>query len=269
MSMKDDLTKEEIPENDANYEKVVEEVFDEKYGRKKFIVKKVLKQKQKDEDIDGTNTIQQTIYFQRRTEDLGLDKKIGERINVLKESHKSEHGGFYCQLCDTHVWDSNAWLDHVNGKKHNRLLGMNNKVEKVGLDQIKAKLESLKKDKQQKVKDYEQLIYEMDNEQQDKKIKFQNDRKKLKTEEQSAYNPSDSQNKHEQKSKSEELQKQEFTEDSNKKEGDDKEQNKEQKKGDEDSNQNEEEEEEEEEDPNAAMMAMMGLPTSFNTKAKN
>ncbi|KAL4465981.1 hypothetical protein ABPG74_004218 [Tetrahymena malaccensis] len=267
MSMKDDLSKEVIPDNDDNYEKIVEEVFDEKYGRKKFIVKKVLKQKQKEDDIDGTNTIQQTIYFQRRTEDLGLDKKIGERINVLKDSHKSEHGGFYCQLCDTHVWDSNAWLDHINGKKHNRLLGMNNKVEKVGIDEIKAKLQSLKKDKQNKINDYEQLVYEMDNEDQNKKIKLQNERKKLKTEEQSAYNPSDSQNKHEQKSKSQDDQKQNSQEDKNKKEIDDKEQNKQQE---EDKNQNEEEEEEEEEeDPNAAMMAMMGLPTSFNTKTKN
>ncbi|KAL4494127.1 hypothetical protein ABPG72_016083 [Tetrahymena utriculariae] len=264
MSMKDDLAKEEIPDNDDNYEKIVEEVFDEKYGRKKFIVKKVLKQKQKDEDIDGTNTIQQTLYFQRRTEDLGLDKKVGERINVLKESHKSEHGGFYCQLCDTHVWDSNAWLDHINGKKHNRLLGMNNKVEKVGIDQIKAKLESLKKDKQNKVKDYEQLIYEIDNEEQNKKIKFQNDRKKLKTEEQSAYIPSESQNDEEQKLKSGDSQKQHSEGDDNKKEIDDKEQNKDQ-----DKNQNKEGDDEEEEDPNAAMMAMMGLPTSFNTKSKN
>lgn len=42
------------------------------------------------------------------------------------------------------MWDSNAWLDHLNGKKHARLIGMNNKVEKVGIDDIKAKLQSYK-----------------------------------------------------------------------------------------------------------------------------
>ncbi len=40
--MQTDLSKETIPENDDDYEKVVEEVEDEKYGRKRFIVRKVL-----------------------------------------------------------------------------------------------------------------------------------------------------------------------------------------------------------------------------------
>lgn len=40
------MSKETIPENDDDYEKVVEEVEDEKYGRKRFVVRKVLKAKE-------------------------------------------------------------------------------------------------------------------------------------------------------------------------------------------------------------------------------
>jgi len=57
MSMKSDLTKETAVENDDDYEKVVEEVEDEKYGRKRFIVRKVKKQKVEDYGDDGTGTI--------------------------------------------------------------------------------------------------------------------------------------------------------------------------------------------------------------------
>ena len=41
--MNDDLTKETIPENDDEYDKIVEEEFDEKSGRNKFIVRRVKK----------------------------------------------------------------------------------------------------------------------------------------------------------------------------------------------------------------------------------
>lgn len=41
--------------------------------------------------------------------------------------------------------DSNAYYDHINGKKHNRMLGMSMVVERVGLDRVKAKLAGLKR----------------------------------------------------------------------------------------------------------------------------
>ena len=41
--------------------------------------------------------------------------------------------------------DSNAWFDHINGKMHNRMLGMSMVVEKVGVDKVREKLAGLKR----------------------------------------------------------------------------------------------------------------------------
>lgn len=48
-------------------------------------------------------------------------------------------GAYECKLCDCVLKDSLSWLDHLNGKKHNQMLGMSMKVEKVGLDVVKNK----------------------------------------------------------------------------------------------------------------------------------
>ena len=41
--------------------------------------------------------------------------------------------------------DSSSYLDHINGKKHNRLKGMNMKVERITADKVKEKFNLLKK----------------------------------------------------------------------------------------------------------------------------
>ena len=46
--------------------------------------------------------------------------------------------------------DSNAWYDHINGKKHNQMLGMSMVVERVGVDKVKAKLAGLKRNREEK-----------------------------------------------------------------------------------------------------------------------
>ena len=41
--------------------------------------------------------------------------------------------------------DSQSYMDHLNGKRHNRNLGMSMYVEKKGVDSIKRKIKELKK----------------------------------------------------------------------------------------------------------------------------
>lgn len=38
-----------------------------------------------------------------------------------------------------------TWLDHLNGKKHQRNLGMSMRVENVGVETVKAKLAAKKR----------------------------------------------------------------------------------------------------------------------------
>lgn len=52
---------------------------------------------------------------------------------------------FYCDACKCGLKDSQAWFDHINGKKHNRVKGMSMVVEQVDVQRVREKLQSLKK----------------------------------------------------------------------------------------------------------------------------
>lgn len=60
------------------------------------------------------------------------------------EAEKNDSGAFYCELCDCALHDSVSYVEHLNGKAHNRRKGMSMRVERIGLDQVKAKLLKLK-----------------------------------------------------------------------------------------------------------------------------
>ena len=38
--------------------------------------------------------------------------------------------GYYCSVCECILRDSQSYLDHINGKFHNRALGMSMRVER-------------------------------------------------------------------------------------------------------------------------------------------
>ncbi|EGR29384.1 zinc matrin type 2, putative [Ichthyophthirius multifiliis] len=241
-----DIFKDPIPNPDDIFDNVIEEVFDQKFGRKKYIVKKILKQKPEDKESNNgkkAKTVQETMFLQKRTEDLKLDKNIGKRVTVTKESQKQEHGGFYCQLCDTHVWDSNAWLDHINGKKHLRLIGMNNKVMKVDVSCVQQKLQSLKNKDMIQIDELDEIQKEEELKKQKKKLKKNNEDK----------NDRNEQNNQEQQLNLQNKDKQYLQEDIKA----DQQKNTEQKS---------QEEEEEDEDEEQLLMKQMGLPTQFFSK---
>lgn len=87
----------------------------------------------------------QRTFLQARKNELNLDKNIGEHRVVTTHTIKPMQGGYWCSVCECLLKDSATYLDHVNGRRHNRNLGMNMKVEKIGVDRIKEKLASMKK----------------------------------------------------------------------------------------------------------------------------
>ena len=75
---------------------------------------------------------------------VDVEDRVGKCVVITSATPKNEQGGFYCevrmhpaflsqisgcplirrlQVCDCTLKDSVAWLDHINGKKHNRALG--------------------------------------------------------------------------------------------------------------------------------------------------
>lgn len=69
-------------------------------------------------------------------------------INIIRgRASGALQAGYYCNVCDCILRDSQSYLDHINGKYHNRALGMSMVVEKSTADDVRKKFDELKKTK--------------------------------------------------------------------------------------------------------------------------
>lgn len=66
-------------------------------------------------------------------------------------AQSGKHDGFYCKVCDCTVKDSSNYSDHINGKKHNKALGISLKnFTDSTLDEVKAMYEKKIREKAEK-----------------------------------------------------------------------------------------------------------------------
>lgn len=124
----------------------------------------------------------QRTYLKQRGADLQLDRNLGKTQVITAHTIKPMQGGYWCSVCECLLKDSSTYLEHVNGRRHNRNLGMNMKVEKVGVDRVREKLKAMRKgpEEEEEAEDIALRIQRMEEEQEEKKLRKKENKKKKK-----------------------------------------------------------------------------------------
>jgi U4/U6.U5 tri-snRNP component SNU23 len=85
--------------------------------------------------------------LKHRDYEVDLESRLGKTQVVTPIAPLSQQAGYYCSVCECVVKDSANYLDHINGKKHQRALGMSMRVERASLEQVQQRFDVLKKRK--------------------------------------------------------------------------------------------------------------------------
>lgn len=124
------------------------------YGRK--VWNKALYKKESNETERGVNEKKRRLaeesirtHLKERDYQLNLEKSIGEQQVIAATAPVAQQGGFWCKVCECLLKDSGSYLDHLNGKKHNRTLGMSMRVRKATKSDVAERLKALKERKAQ------------------------------------------------------------------------------------------------------------------------
>ena len=109
-------------------------------------------------------------FLKARREKVDIDSKVGTTECVSAEaaattstkidaddptSLKASNGvtktgvGWHCKVCDCFLKDSHTYLDHINGRKHQRNLGYSMRVERSTKDELMNRLGQLTKKKKE------------------------------------------------------------------------------------------------------------------------
>ncbi|KAH7666637.1 U4/U6.U5 tri-snRNP component SNU23 protein [Dioscorea alata] len=175
----------------------VDNTFRRKWNKEEFLEKAREREQQEDEEgrlkNKGKAPPVQRKPLKHRDFEVDLSSRLGKTQVVTPIAPLSQQAGFYCDVCECVVKDSANYLDHINGKKHQRVLGMSMRVERASLQQVQERFESLKKRKTPgsfTEQDLDERILKQQQEEEERK-RLRRERKKEKKREKAAEDAED------------------------------------------------------------------------------
>lgn len=111
---------------------------------KELTAHEIRKQKRLERDPLHNGLIVARSQLKQREYQIDLASRLGKTQVVGYNTPLNQQAGWYCNVCDCVLRDSQSYLDHINGKWHNRALGMTMRVEKSTVEQVKNKFDELK-----------------------------------------------------------------------------------------------------------------------------
>ncbi|KAG5056040.1 hypothetical protein JHK85_008550 [Glycine max] len=128
----------------------VDNTFRRKFDREEYLERARERERQEEEGRakpKGKGPPVQRKPLKHRDYEVDLESRLGKTQVVTPVAPLSQQAGYYCSVCECVVKDSANYLDHINGKKHQRALGMSMRVERASLEQVQERFEVLKKRK--------------------------------------------------------------------------------------------------------------------------
>ncbi|KAI9099164.1 hypothetical protein K1719_024931 [Acacia pycnantha] len=128
----------------------VDNTFRRKFDREEYLERARERERQEEEGRSRPKSkgpLVQRKPLKHRDYEVDLESRLGKTQVVTPVAPLSQQAGYYCSVCECVVKDSANYLDHINGKKHQRALGMSMRVERASLSQVQERFEVLKKRK--------------------------------------------------------------------------------------------------------------------------
>ncbi|CAH8592927.1 unnamed protein product [Schistosoma rodhaini] len=93
-------------------------------------------------------------YLKARDYTIDLESNLNKSQVIAKTGPGSSQAGYYCEVCDCVVKDSINYLDHINGKKHQRNMGMSMRIKRSTLEEVKERFQLHKQKSEEKAEEY-------------------------------------------------------------------------------------------------------------------